>query len=95
MLTLIAHFYKSYIATRDETYYNISIYCNTFYSNTMQYGLKEILIYCNIAILVVNYTTKMTVPLITWIYASVSYAFIWLVMQGVILFFAAKTHIPI
>ena len=31
-----------------KQYYNISIYCNIYYSNTIQYGLKEISIYCNI-----------------------------------------------
>ena len=29
-----------------KQYYNISIYCNIYYSNTIQYGLKEISIYC-------------------------------------------------
>ena len=29
-----------------KQYYNIPIYCNIYYSNIIQYGLKEIAIYC-------------------------------------------------
>ena len=31
-----------------KQYYNISIYCNIYYCNTIQYGLKEISIYCTL-----------------------------------------------
>ena len=31
-----------------KQYYNISIYSNIYYSNAMQYGLKEISIYCTL-----------------------------------------------
>ena len=38
-----------------KQYYNISIYCNIYYCNTIQYGLKEISIYCSVCCLnVVN-----------------------------------------
>ena len=36
-----------------KQYYNISIYCNIFYSNTIQYGLKEISIYCTLQYIVI------------------------------------------
>ena len=31
-----------------KQYYNILIYCNIYYCNTMQYGLKDISIYCTL-----------------------------------------------
>ena len=31
-----------------KQYYNISIYCNIYFCNTIQYGLKEISIYCTL-----------------------------------------------
>ena len=31
-----------------KQYYNISIYCNIYYSNTIQYGFNEISIYCTL-----------------------------------------------
>ena len=31
-----------------KQYYNISTNCNIYYSNTIQYGLKEISIYCTL-----------------------------------------------
>ena len=31
-----------------KQYYNISIYCNIYYSNTIEYGLKEISVYCTL-----------------------------------------------
>ena len=36
-----------------KQYYNISIYCNIYYCNTIQYGLKEILIYCTLQYIVI------------------------------------------
>ena len=36
-----------------KQYYNISIYCNIYYCNTIQYGLKEISIYCTLQYIVI------------------------------------------
>ena len=36
-----------------KQYYSISIYCNIYYCNTIQYGLKEILIYCTLQYIVI------------------------------------------
>ena len=36
-----------------QQYYNISIYCNIYYSNTIQYGLKERSIYCTLQYIVI------------------------------------------
>ena len=36
-----------------KQYYNISIYCNIYYSNTIQYGLKEISLYCTLQYIVI------------------------------------------
>ena len=41
------------MSIRDETIFNISIYCNIYYSNTIQYGLKEISIYCTLQYIVI------------------------------------------
>ena len=75
-----------------KQYYNISIYCNIYYCNAIQYGLKEILIYCTllyIAMFVVlmlyilnHYTMKMTGPLKTWI-IHFSFSCFYMVMQSV------------
>ena len=79
-----------------KQYYNISIYCNILYSNTIQYGLKEILIYCNVQYIVIycnvccldvvnahnHYTTKMTGSLETWI-IHLSFLCFYTVIQGV------------
>ena len=31
-----------------KQYYNISIYCNIYYSNTIEYGLQDISVYCTL-----------------------------------------------
>ena len=31
-----------------KQYYNVSIYCNIYYCNTIQYGLREISLYCTL-----------------------------------------------
>ena len=36
-----------------KQYYNILIYCNIYYSNTIPYGLKEISIYCTLQYIVI------------------------------------------
>ena len=36
-----------------KQYYNISIYCNIYFCNTIQYGLKEISIYCTLQYIVI------------------------------------------
>ena len=36
-----------------KQYYNISIYCNICFCNTIQYGLKEISIYCTLQYIVI------------------------------------------
>ena len=35
-----------------KQYYNTSIYCNNYYYNTIQYGLKEISMYCTLQYIV-------------------------------------------
>ena len=47
MLSRYEVYYSKKVATYVlgmKQYYNISIYCNIYYCNTIQYGLKEILI---------------------------------------------------
>ena len=93
-----------------KQYYNISIYCNNYYSNTIQYSLKEISIYCTLQYIVMLQYFAMFVVLIykcsiitpqKWLdllkpelYTWVSHAFIQL-YRVYILFFTAITHIPI
>ena len=36
-----------------KQYYNILIYCNIYCSNTIQYGFKEISIYCTLQYIVI------------------------------------------
>ena len=38
-----------------KQHYNISIYCNIYYSNTIQYSLKETSIYCTLQYNIVIY----------------------------------------
>ena len=41
-----------------KQYYNISIYCNIYYCNTIQYGLKKISIYCTLQYIVLSYVVN-------------------------------------
>ena len=104
-----------------KQYYNISIYCNIYYCNTIQYGLKEISIYYTLQYIVIYYincniyycnTIQYGLKEIS-IYCTLQYIAIycnvcclnyintqslhhkiWL-YRVYILYFTAKTHIPI
>ena len=80
--------------------YNILIYCNIYYCNTIQYGLKEISIYCNVCCHnVIN--TQSLHHKNDWTSKNLDYSLQFLMVLysytgcSYILYFTAKTHIPI
>ena len=75
-----------------KQYYNISIYCNIYYSNTIQYSLKEISIYCTLQYIVIYcnvycpnvINTQLLHHKIDWTWIiHFSFSYFYTVIQGV------------